>query len=102
MGIGVSKAPRAGVDLAPPKKSTVTEKTRKSAARDSRRGHSRKKKAVSPRRSRSSEAALKREPRSAASHKALSRQAKSAARTRKKSAARATHSRRTQTRRKAA
>ena len=94
IAIGLSKARRAGVDLAPPKKGSVSEKTRKSAERDSRRGHSRTKKAVSARRSRSSEAALKREPRSTASHKALSRQAKSAARTRKKSAARTTHSRR--------
>jgi hypothetical protein len=102
VAIGLSKARRAGVDLAPPKKGSVSEKTRKSAARDSSHGHSRKKKAVSASRSRSSEAALKREPRAAASHKALSRQAKSAARTRKKSAARTTQSRRTQSRRKAA
>jgi hypothetical protein len=88
IAIGLSKARRAGVDLAPPKKGSVSEKTRKSAERDSKRGHSRKKKAVSAKRSRSSEAALKREPRSAASHKALSRQAKSATRTRKKSGAR--------------
>jgi hypothetical protein len=101
IAIGLSKARRAGVDLAAPKKGSVSEKTRKSAARDSSRGHSRRKKAVSARRSRSSEAALKREPRSAASHKALSRQAKSAARTRKKSAA-TTQSRRTQSRRNAA
>jgi hypothetical protein len=101
IAIGLSKARRAGVDLAAPKKGSVSEKTRKSAARDSSRGHSRKKKAVSAKRSRSSEAALKREPRSAASHKALSRQAKSAVRTRKKSAT-ATQSRRTQSRRKAA
>jgi len=83
IAIGLSKARRAGVDLAPPTKGSVSEKTRKSAARDSKRGHSRKKKAVSAKRSRSSEAALKREPGSAASHKALSRQAKSAARRRK-------------------
>jgi Family of unknown function (DUF6496) len=102
IAIGLSKARRAGVDLAPPKKDSVSEKTRKSAARDSRRGHIRKKKTVSARRSRSSEAALKREPRSAASHKALSRHAKSAARSRKKSATRTTHSRRKQSRRKAA
>jgi hypothetical protein len=57
IAIGLSKARRAGVDLAPPKKGRVSEKTRKSAVRDSRRGHSRKKKAVSTRRSRSSEAA---------------------------------------------
>jgi uncharacterized protein DUF6496 len=102
IAIGLSKARRAGVDLAPPKKGSVSEKTRKSAARDSRRGHSRKKQVVSAKRSRSSERALKREPRSAASHKALSRQAKSAARTRKKSATRTTQSRRTHTKRKAA
>jgi hypothetical protein len=101
IAIGLSKARRAGVDLAPPKEGSVSKKTRKSAARDSSRGHSSKKKAVSARRSRSSEAALKHEPRSAASHKALSRQAKSAARTRKKSAT-TTQSRRTQSRRKAA
>jgi hypothetical protein len=102
IAIGLSKARRAGVDLAPPTKGSVSEKTRKSAARDSRRGHSRKKKTVSASRSRRSEAALKREPRSAASHKALSRQAKSAARTRKKSPTRTTQSRGTQPRRKAA
>ncbi|HEY4675989.1 MAG TPA: DUF6496 domain-containing protein [Candidatus Angelobacter sp.] len=101
VAIGLSKARRAGVDLAPPKKGSVSEKTRKAAARDSSRGHSRKKKAVSAQRSRSSRAALKRQPRSAASHSALSRQAKSAARTRKKSGL-ATRSRRTQSRRKAA
>jgi len=86
IAIGLSKARRAGVDLALPKKGRVSEKTRKAAERDSNRGHSRKKKAVSAKRSRSSERALKREPRSAASHKALSRQAKSAARTRRKAA----------------
>ncbi|MGZ4840806.1 MAG: DUF6496 domain-containing protein [Candidatus Angelobacter sp.] len=103
VAIGLSKARRAGVDLAPPKKGSVSEKTRKSAARDNSRGHSKKKKAVSGSLSRSSEAALKREPRSAASYKALSRQAKSAAaRTRKKSGAKTVQSRRTQSRRKAA
>jgi hypothetical protein len=100
VAIGLSKARRAGVDLAPPKKGRVSEETRKSAERDSRKGHG-KKKGVSARRSRSTKAALKREPRSAASHKALSRQAKSAARTRKKSGT-ATQSRRTHSRRKAA
>ena len=102
VAIGLSKARRAGVDLAPPKKGTVSEKTRKAAARDSSRGHSKKKKSVSTSRSRSSEAALKREPRSAASHKALSRQAKSAARTRKKSGTRTAQSRKTQSRRRVA
>lgn len=99
VAIGLSKARRAGVELPPGKKGRVSEKTRKSAERDSSRGRSGKKK-VSAKRSRSSEAALKRKPgvpsagsgalgwksRSAASHKALSRQAKSAARTRRKAA----------------
>src|ERR1700739_5150444 len=47
IAIGLSKARRAGVDLAPPKKGRVSEKTREAAARDSERGHSRKKKSVS-------------------------------------------------------
>src|SRR5215467_5613343 len=84
IAIGLSKARRAGVDLPPPKKGSVSAKTEKSAERDYARGHSRKKKAVSAKRSRSAERALQREPRSPASHKALSRQAKSAARSRKK------------------
>ena len=58
IAIGLSKARRAGVDLATPKKGSVSAKTRKSAERDSSRGRSRKKKAVSVSRSRSSEAAL--------------------------------------------
>src|SRR4051812_26988650 len=57
IAIGLSKARRAGVDLAPPKKGRVSEKTRKAAERDSKRGHSRKKKSVSAKRSRSSERA---------------------------------------------
>ncbi len=83
IAIGLSKARRAGVALAQPKKGRVSEKTRKQAARDTKTGHSRKKKAVSAKRSRATEGALKREPRSAASHKALSRQAKSAAKARR-------------------
>ena len=101
IAIGLSKARRAGVNLAQPKKGRVSEKTRKQAARDTKAGHSRKKKAVSAKRSRSSEAALKREPRSAASHKALSRQARSAAKARRQHGP-VTASSRTRTRRKAA
>ena len=44
IAIGLSKARRAGVDLPAPKKGRVSEKARKAAERDSRRGHSRKKK----------------------------------------------------------
>ena len=40
IAIGLSKARRAGVDLAPPKKGTTSEATRKKAKADSARGHS--------------------------------------------------------------
>src|SRR3954447_9659685 len=79
--IGLSKARRAGVPLAPPKKGTASRRTRKQARRDiakSRRGS----RPTSAKRSRAVKQALKREPRSAASHRALSRQAHSAARSR--------------------
>ena len=82
IAIGLSKARRAGVDLPPPKRGSVSAKSEESAERDYDRGHSRTGKAPSAKRSRSSKQALKREPRTAASHAALSRQAKSAARKR--------------------
>jgi len=88
IAIGLSKARRAGVDLKPPKRGRASEKTRKSAERDYRKGHSAKKKSssssASSRRSSARLQVLKREPRSAASHRALSRQAKSAAQRRKR------------------
>lgn len=86
IAIGLSKARRAGVDLKPPKKGRASEKTRKSAERDYRKGHSAKKKSSSSssRRSSARLKALKREPRSAASHRELSKQAKSAAQRRKR------------------
>ena len=84
IAIGLSKARRAGVDLKPPKKGRASEKTRRSAERDYRKGHSAKKKSTSSTRSRARLKALQREPHSAASHRALSRQAKSAARRRKR------------------
>jgi uncharacterized protein DUF6496 len=84
IAIGLSKARRAGVDLKPPKKGRASEKTRKSAERDYRKGHTAKKKSSSTR-SRARLKVLKREPRSAASRTALSRQAKSAAQKRKRS-----------------
>jgi Family of unknown function (DUF6496) len=84
IAIGLSKARRAGVDLKPPKKGTVQEKTRKSAESAYRGGQSGTK--PSSRRSRATEGALKREGRSAASRKNLSRQAKSAALTRSRAA----------------
>ena len=83
IAIGLSKARRAGVDLKPPKKGRASEKTRKSAERDYRKGHSAKKKSSSWR-SGARLKALKREPGSAASRSALSKQAKSAAQRRKR------------------
>ncbi len=80
IAIGLSKARRAGVDLKPPKKGSVSEKTRKSAESAYRKGRSGAK--TSSRRSRAVEGALKREGHSAALRKNLSQQAKSAARKR--------------------
>jgi Family of unknown function (DUF6496) len=82
VAIGLSKARRAGVKLAPPKKGTVSNETRRSAERALRQGQSGTRKRSSPRRSRAVKGALKREGRQAASHRALSRQARSAARRR--------------------
>jgi hypothetical protein len=79
IAIGLSKARRAGVNLAPPKKGKTSKKTRQQAARDIRKGKSAGKGEKSATRSRATLRALKREGRSAASTKALSRQARSAA-----------------------
>jgi len=85
IAIGLSKARRAGVDLPPPKKGRVSEKTRRSAARAYEKGR-RGNNETAPRRSRATERALKREGRRAASRKALSKQARSAARHRPRAA----------------
>jgi hypothetical protein len=82
IAIGLSKARRAGVKLAAPKKGTASAATRRQAARDARKGKTGRRKKVSTRRSRATRAALKREGRGAASHKALARQARTAARRR--------------------
>jgi hypothetical protein len=76
IAIGLSKARRAGVKLAPPK--TASEQTRAQAKRDSAKGRSGGIK-VSAKRSRASLGALKKEGHAAASHAALSKQARSAA-----------------------
>ena len=75
IAIGLSKARRAGVKLAPPRKGTA------SAQKESRRHRSTRSR-TSAKRSRATTKALKREGRSAASHRALSRQARTAARRR--------------------
>ncbi len=91
IAIGLSKARRAGVELAPPKKGEASARTRTSAARDNRTGQSRtaKKtsaaaKKTSAARSRAATKKLKAEPRRAASHTALSRHAKATARARRR------------------
>ncbi|MBZ5601242.1 MAG: DUF6496 domain-containing protein [Acidobacteriia bacterium] len=81
IAIGLSKARRAGVKLAPPKKGSAA--TKRKAQQDLKRAKSHK--PASAKRSAARSKALKREPRSAASHRALSRQAKKAARTRRSS-----------------
>jgi hypothetical protein len=80
IAIGLSKARRAGVDLPPPKKGTVSEKTRRSASRAYARGHGAPAKSTpSAKRSRATTRALEREGRSAASPRALARQTRTAA-----------------------
>jgi hypothetical protein len=96
IAIGLSKARRAGVKLAPPKGGASS---RKKAARDVKAGNAKNSRPpVSAARSRAVESALQRESHSAASHESLSRQArKSAAKrgkqNRKKAAAKAARTR---------
>ena len=85
IAIGLSKARRAGVKLAPPKKGRASARTRKQAARDYRKGRGQHAK-PSATQSRAVRQALKREPRSAASDQALAKQATQAAHRRSKRA----------------
>jgi hypothetical protein len=80
IAIGLSKARRAGVKLAPPKKGSA--KIKRQAERDLKRGMQRHGRKLSPRRSRATMSALKREGRSAASRASLSRRAKQVAKKR--------------------
>jgi hypothetical protein len=84
IAIGLSKARRAGVKLAPPSKGQASASTRKSAERDYRRGQRKRAKKPSVSRARASLRRLQREPRAAASSRALSRQARAAAAKRKR------------------
>jgi hypothetical protein len=86
IAIGLSKARRAGVNLRPPAKVKVSEKTRRSAQRAYNMGQRGKTKKTSRSRSRARERVLKREGRSAASRRALARQTRSAARRRTRAA----------------
>jgi hypothetical protein len=82
IAIGLSKARRAGVKLAPPKKGRASVRTRKQAARDSRKGRTTQGAKPSPARSDAALRALKRERHGAASPAALASHAKRAARAR--------------------
>jgi hypothetical protein len=82
IAIGLSKARRAGVKLAPPKKGTASARTRKQAARDYRKGQHRHAK-PSVARSRAVSRKLKREQHGAASRRALAAHARRSARTRR-------------------
>jgi hypothetical protein len=79
IAIGLSEARRAGVDLPPPKRGQVKERTRRSARYAYGAGQGRRKTRRRPRVSRAVKRALKREPRRTVSRKALSRQARPAA-----------------------
>ena len=94
IAIGLSKARRAGVRLAPPAPGSASAKTRRRARRDVQAGRHPKRR-VSAKRSRGTMRALKRERRGAASRHALSRQTHRAARNR-------THAERVAAARKAA
>ncbi|HKQ71256.1 MAG TPA: DUF6496 domain-containing protein [Polyangiaceae bacterium] len=93
IAIGLSKARRAGVNLAPPKEGKVSPAVRRKAQRDLQVGR-RGAKAASARRSAASLRALKQEGRKAASPRALSTQARTARRPRGKASAGATKRRR--------
>ncbi|HXJ85760.1 MAG TPA: DUF6496 domain-containing protein [Candidatus Binatia bacterium] len=82
IAIGLSKARRSGVKLAPPRRGKASASTSKKAEQDYRKGQSRSAGQTSARRSRATSNALKKKGRSAASHESLSRQARSAARNR--------------------
>lgn len=84
IAIGLSKARRAGVPLAPPAPGRASSETRRKAVRDVEAGRKGRHK-VSAKRSRAVHRALEHEGHSAVSRQALSRQAHSAARRRKSS-----------------
>jgi uncharacterized protein DUF6496 len=79
IAIGLSEARRAGVDLPPPKKGRVKERTRRHAQYAYEAGQHKRKTRRRPRVSRAVSRVLEREPKSTASRAALSRHAKRAA-----------------------
>ncbi len=82
IAIGLSKARRAGVKLPPPRKGSVSAKTRASATRAYKKGQAGGRRRPSRTRSRATAKALRREGHAAASRTALARQARRAARRR--------------------
>lgn len=82
IAIGLSKARRSGVKLAPPKPGKTSARTRTQAKRDVQRGQSSRKRRPSATRSRATSRALRRKGHAAASRKSLSQQARSSARKR--------------------
>jgi hypothetical protein len=80
IAIGLSEARRAGVDLKPPAKGTVSEKSRKSAESAYRKGQ--KHEPISETKSAARKRVLKKEPTDITSHDALSKQARAAAKKR--------------------
>ena len=82
IAIGLSKARRSGVELGVPEKGTTSERTRKQAARELRKGSRPRSKPASENRSRAMRRRLGREGRAAGSKRALARQAQSSARRR--------------------
>src|SRR5688572_12033277 len=85
IAIGLSKARRAGVKLPPPKKGAASERTRKSAARESRAGGAGRihtPAAPSRKRSKAVLRTLRRESRAPVAKPALARQARQSARKR--------------------
>ena len=83
IAIGLSKARRAGVKLAPPS-DRYGKSVKKKAEQDDEKGEHPSRR-TSGKRSRATSQALKREGHSAASQKALSKHARTAARTRRRS-----------------
>jgi hypothetical protein len=80
IAIGLSKARRAGVPLAPPRPGRVSERTRRSAERAYEIGQGRRRpRSPSRKRGQATLQALRKEPKAAASKRALSAQAKRAA-----------------------
>jgi hypothetical protein len=101
IAIGLSKARRAGVKLAPPRRGKTSASTSEKAQRDYREGQSHSRRKPLAKRSRATSNVLKKKGHSAASHTSLSKQARTAARKRGASSRRNAASKASRTRRHA-